>query len=182
MIVTTPSRTAGRANVAWAIGALCLALAQGPTAGAQERPMTAQAAIDRAEIQNLLERYYWNFGGGGESFTSFYTSDAELVLGKNSYKGSAGIESAYKSAGQNAPQLRGYSFNVLMSNPLILVHGDTATAQLIFTEVVIDKQGDAPRILTQGREFDHLVRQKGRWLISKRQVMSAADKPADWPK
>ena len=160
--------------------ALCLTLAQGPTAQAQE--MTARAAIDHAQIEDLLSRYYWNFGGGSESFTSFYTSDAELVLGPKTYKGTAGIESAYAGVPKDAPQRKSYSFNVLMSNPLIVVHGDTATAQLVFTEIVIDKQGDPPRILTQGREFDHLVRQNGEWLISKRQIMGAADKPADWPK
>ena len=162
--------------------ALCLTLASGPAAPAQAAPLTARSAIDRAEIENLLSRYYWNFGNSGsESFASFYTSDAELVLGKNTYKGTAGIESAYKGVPQDAPARKSYSFNVLMSNPLIVVHGDTATAQLVFTEIVIDKQGDPPRILTQGREFDHLVRQHGQWRISKRQIMGAADKPADWP-
>ena len=156
--------------------ALGLALVQAPAAAAQQ-------TADRAAIEDLLARYYWNFGNSGsESFASFYTPDAELVLGKTSYKGTAGIESAYKGVPTDAPQRRSYSFNVLPSNVLIALHGDTATAQLVFTEVVIDKQGDPPRILTQGREFDHLVKQKGQWRISKRQIMGAADKPADWPK
>ncbi len=173
-------------NGAKALGAaglaLFLTLAQAPAAGAQEAPLTAQAAIDHAMIEDLLAHYYWNFGGGSESFGAYYTKDAELVLGKNSYKGIEGIEGAYKAVPADTPQRKSYSFNVLMSNPLIVLHGRTATAQLVFTEVVVDKQGDAPRILIQGREFDHLVRQNGRWLISKRQIMGAADKPADWPK
>ena len=119
---------------------------------------------------------------GAESFASFYTSDAEMVLGKNSYKGAAGIEGAYKGVPKDAPQRTSYSLNILMNNPLIVVQGETATAQLVFTEIVVDKQGDPPRILTQGREFDHLAKQKGQWLISKRQIMGPADKPADWPK
>lgn len=160
--------------------ALALGLALAPAAHAQGGRMTAQAAIDHAQIEDLLGRYYWNFGGGSDSFTAFYTKDAELVLGKNSYKGLDGIAGAYAAVPADVPQKKSYSFNVLMSNPLIVMHGNTATAQLVFTEVVIDKQGDAPRILTQGREFDNLVRQNGRWLISKRQIMGAADKPADW--
>jgi hypothetical protein len=162
--------------------ALCLVLAHGPAAHAEDGQLTARTVIDRAEIEDLLSRYYWNFGGGGASFASFYTSDAELDLGKNSYKGSAGIEGAYKAVPSDTPQRRSYSFNVLPGNVLIAVHGDEATAQLVFTEVVIDKQGDPPRILTQGREFDNLVKQNGRWLIKRRQIMGAADKPADWPK
>jgi len=181
--MSTPSIGMRRGTRLGAVGiALGLMLAQGPAASAQEAPMTARSVIDRAQIEDLLARYYWNFGGGSESFTSFYTSDAELVLGPKSYKGTAGIESAYSGVPKDAPQRKSYSFNVLMSNPLVVLHGDTATAQLVFTEIVIDKQGDPPRILTQGREFDHLARQKGQWRISKRQIMGAADKPADWPK
>jgi hypothetical protein len=161
--------------------ALCLLLAQGAAAQAQER-MTAQGAIDHAQIEDLLNRYYWNFGGGGESFTAYYAPDAELVLGPKSYKGLKGIAEAYSSVPKDVPQRKSYSFNVLMSNPLIELHGNTATAQLVFTEIVIDKQGDPPRILTQGREFDHLAKANGKWLISRRQIMGAADKPADWPK
>ena len=161
--------------------ALCLTLAQGPAARAA--PLTARSAIDRAEIEDLLARYYWNFGNrGSEIFASFYAPDAELVLGPKSYKGAAGIESAYSGVPQDAPQRKAYSLNILMNNPLVVVHGDTATAQLVFTEIVVDKQGDPPRILTQGREFDHLVKQHGQWLISKRQIVGAADKPSDWPK
>ena len=158
-----------------------LMLAQAPPALAQAR-LTAQSAVDRAEIEDLLTRYYWNFGGGGESFGQFYTPDGEMVLGKNSYKGLAAIAGAYKAVPQDAPQRKSFSLNILMSNLLVEVHGGTATAQLVFTETVKDTQEAAPRILTQGREFDHLVKQNGRWLISKRQILGPADKPADWPK
>ena len=162
--------------------ALCLTLANGAAAPAQAAPLTARGAIDRAEIEDLLARYYWNFGKSGkESFASFYTPDAELVLGKTSFKGTAGIESAYSGVPKDAPQRTSYSLNILMSNPLITVHGDTATAHLVFTEIIVEKQGDPPKILTQGREFDHLKRQHGEWRIAKRQIVGAADKPADWP-
>ncbi len=161
--------------------ALCLVLAQGPAAQAQER-MTAQGAIDHAQIEDLLSRYYWNFGGDSENFGALYTKDAEMMLGPKSYKGIEAIKGAYTGMPKDIPQRKSYSFNVLMNNLLIGLHGDTATAQLVFTEIIIDKQGDAPRILTQGREFDHLAKVGGKWLISKRQIMGAADKPADWPK
>jgi hypothetical protein len=169
-------------GLAVSVAAAALALAQGGAATAQQARLNAQTVVDRAEIEDLLSRYYWNFGGSSENFANFYTPDAELVLGAKSYKGTAGIESAYKGVPADTPQRRSFSFNVLPSNVLISVHGDTAVAQLVFTEIVIDKQGDAPRILTQGREFDHLARYKGRWLISKRQIMGANAKPDDWPK
>ena len=177
----TKRMIAGKRLGALALG-FGLALASGRAAAAQETRLTPQALVDRAEIGDLLARYYWNFGGGTESFTSFYAPDAEMVLGRNSYKGAAAIEGAYKAVPADAPQRKSFSLNILPTNVLIVVHGGTATAQLVFTEVVVDKQGDAPRILTQGREFDHLVKLNGRWLISRRQILPSNGKPDDWPK
>jgi hypothetical protein len=161
------------------LAAVGIVLACGQAAGAQE--VTAKTVVDRAQIEDLLTRYYYNLGhGSAESFSNFYADDAELVLGKSSYKGKAGIEGAYKSAGENAPGRKAFSFNVSLSNPLIVVHGDTAKAQLIFTEIIIDTQGAAPRVLTQGREYDDLVKVGGKWRIKKRQILPGAQEPPGW--
>lgn len=173
----------GKARALGAAGAaLCLLLGNSGGARAQEA-VTAQTLVDRAEIQDLLTRYYYNFGpNSGTPFTSFYTPDAELDLGPKAYKGAAGIESAYKGASQGGggPSAKRFSFNVLLTNPLIVVHGDHATARLIFTEVVMDAEGAPPRLLTQGHEFDNLVKTNGRWLIQRRQITSAAAVPPGW--
>jgi hypothetical protein len=179
------NRTAGNpsmARQAMAVAGLALALAAGTPALAQT--VTAASLVDRAQVEDLLTRYYYNFGkAGGESFGTFYTDDAELSLGKTIYKGRAAIEGAYKGlANADIPQRKSFSFNVLMTNPLIVVHGTTATARLIFTEIVIDKQGDTPRVLTQGKEFDHLVKVGGSWRIARRQILGAEQgPPSDWP-
>ena len=73
-----------------------------------------------------------------------------------------------------------YSFNVTISNPLITVHGDTASSQLIFTEYLIQKQGDAPTIRTQGREYATFVQEHGHWRYRTRQIMGGMESPADW--
>ena len=161
---------------------LAAACASLPVVAQAQDAITARTLIDRAEINDLLMRYYNNFGAGGQSFASFYADDAELVLGTKSFKGKEGIESAYARPANAppTPQRNSFSFNVLPTNLLFVVHGDTATARLTFTEVVIDKQGDAPRILTQGREFDHFVKVKGQWRISKRQILGANQVPDGW--
>ena len=167
----------------WAVALTAAGLALGTPAPAFAQPVSASVLVDRAEIEDLLARYYYNFGkAGGESFGSFYTDDAEMILGKTSYKGRAAIEGAYKGlANADIPQRKSFAFNVLMTNPLIVVHGTTATARLIFTEVVVDKQGDAPRLLTQGKEFDNLVKIKGAWRITRRQILGADQgPPSDW--
>ena len=165
-----------------ALGAILgLTLALASAAAAQESPMSAETLVDRAQIEDLLTRYYYNLGhGAADSFSAFYADDAELVLGPNSYKGKDGIEGAYKAAGANAPGRKAFSFNVMLSNPLIVLHGNTATAQLIFTEIVIDLQGAPPRVLTQGREYDNLVKVDGHWRFKKRQITAGAQEPAGW--
>jgi len=161
--------------------AAALMLAQGGVASAQDSGITATTLVDRAQIEDLLTRYYYNLGhGGADSFGRFYTDDALFVLGGKTYQGKAGIESAYKSAGENSPSRNVFSFNVTLSNPLIVVHGNTATARLIFTETVIDKQGAPPRLIQQGREYDNLVKVGGQWRFAKRQILPGAQTPEGW--
>src|SRR5262249_25483367 len=121
--------------------AAALAFAQGPAVRAQEVTFTPQMVVDRAAIDDLLERYYANFGKAeGEAFGSFYADDAEFVLGDKTYKGREAIAGVYKgigSSGQN-PAANRFSFNVLLTNKVIAVHGDKATAQMIFTEVIME--------------------------------------------
>lgn len=166
------------------LGALacgCLAAGSGSAAWSQE--LTAQTLIDRAEIQDLVTRYYNNFGREkAESFADFYADDAELILGARSFKGREGILTAYGIApGQTPrPPRQSYSFIVTIGNPLIVVHGATATAQLVYTEYVIDKQGEAPRVTAQGKEYSKFVKVKGRWLYKTRQIAGGAELPDGW--
>ena len=150
-------------------------------ANAQGTGLTPQALADRAAIEDLLTRYYNNFGGGVESKVGeFYAPDGEMVLGGKSYKGIEAIKGAYSAVPADAPQRRSYALNILINNMLVLVHGNTATARLIFTETTTEKQGDQPKILIQGREFDWLTKRDGRWLILKREILGAKGVPEGW--
>jgi ketosteroid isomerase-like protein len=155
------------------------------TAHADEQ-ITAQTLVDRAQIEDLITRYYYNFGReDAQNFADFYAEDAELILGTRSYKGREGIESAYGRAPANENQDRParpprYSFNVTISNPLIVVHGDTATSQVIFTEYVIENQGDPLQVTTQGREYGTFVRTNDGWRYKTRQIVGGDDYPEGW--
>jgi ketosteroid isomerase-like protein len=157
----------------------CLAFLSAPAARAED--MTLTTLKDRAAIQDLITRYYYNFGKpNAESFADFYADDAELILGANHFKGKAGITEAYKRAGGNTSIDKAYSFNVTISNPLIVVHGGHATSELIFTDYLMQKQGDAPRIRTQGREYATFVKVKGQWRYKTRQIMGGTQPPEGW--
>lgn len=157
------------------------ALAIGASA-ANAQEVTVKTLVDRQQVEDLITRYYNNFGRpDGRSFASFYADDAELVLGANSYKGKEGIEGVYKAAAAApTPQRKSFSFNIVLSNVMVVVTGNTATARALFTEVVIENKGDAPKILTQGREFDTFVKVNGSWKFKRRQIMSAEATPPGW--
>lgn len=143
--------------------------------------ISARALSDRAQVQDLITRYYYNFGKPTRNhFADFYADDAELILGDNHYKGRAGIIQAYERAGANSPVSKAYSFNITISNPLVIVHGNTATAELIFTEYLMDKPDDAPHIRTQGREYSTFVKVKGVWRYKTRQIKGGTEPPDGW--
>jgi hypothetical protein len=184
------------ANIRSWVGALlvvgCFALTFTAAALAEEK-MTAKTLIDRQQILDLITRYYYNFGKENpESFADFYADDAVLILGTRRYEGKAGIMQAYGRSGgapagaarataaPPAPRPKRYSFNVTISNPLIVVHGNTATSQIIFTEYVQEKQGDPTKMTTQGKEYGTFVRVNGQWRYKTRQISGGSEPPADW--
>src|SRR6516162_10574762 len=132
-----------------ALGMCCVALASALTARAEDK-MTVQSLIDRQMILDQITRYYYNFGKAErQAEESFYAEDCELILGTRHYKGREGIKQAYNrapaappagavpaagaapaapSTPAAAPPRERTAFNVTIENPLIIVHGDTATS------------------------------------------------------
>jgi hypothetical protein len=181
------------------LGFCAIAFASAPAAQAQEK-MTAQMLIDRQLILDQITRYYYNFGKAErENQENFYAEDGELILGTRRYKGKEGIKQAYNRAPATppagaaapasaapapaaaaAPPRERTAFNVTIDNPLIIVHGDTATSQVIFTEYRQDKVGDPMKMTTQGKEYATWVKVKGQWLYKTRQIASGSNPPEGW--
>ena len=174
-----------------ALGLSCVALASAPAARAEDK-MTAQSLIDRQLILDQITRYYYNFGKvDRQSEESFYAEDGELILGTRHYKGKEGIKQAYNRAPAApaagaapavaaAPPRERTAFNVAIENPLIIVHGDTATSQVIFTEYRQEKVGDPMKFTTQGKEYATWVKVNGQWLYKTRQIASGSNPPEGW--
>jgi hypothetical protein len=167
-----------------AFSVACLALTI--SSGARAEEVTAATLVDRLQIQDLITRYYNNFGReNAENFADFYAPDAELILGERRFKGRDGIMEAYGRAPGQAPRPPPpprYSFIVAVDNPLIVVHGGdgTATAQLVYTEYVMEKQGDEVKVITQGKEYSTFAKVDGRWRYKTRQIVSGTTPPAGW--
>ena len=192
----------GQATVrAAALGLCVMALASAPAARAEDK-MTAQSLIDRQQILDQITRYYYNFGKAErQSEESFYAEDGELILGTRHYKGKEGIKQAYNRTPAAAPDgatpaagatpavaapaaapppRERTAFNVAIENPLIIVHGDTATSQVIFTEYRQEKLGDPMKFTTQGKEYATWVKVNGQWLYKTRQIASGSNPPEGW--
>src|SRR5215470_8032566 len=178
-----------------ALGLCCVALATTPATHAEDKT-TAQSLIDRQLILDQITRYYYNFGKAErQSEESFYAEDGELILGTRHYKGKEGIKQAYNRApaappagtaagtapaAAAAPPRERTAFNVAIENPLIVVHGDTATSQVIFTEYRQEKVGDPMKMTTQGKEYSTWVKVNGQWLYKTRQIASGSNPPEGW--
>jgi hypothetical protein len=190
-----------RVGVSAAMLGLCYAFASAPAVHAQDK-WTAQSLIDRQMILDQITRYYYNFGKAErQPEESFYAEDGELILGTRHYKGKEGIKSAYNrtpatppagaTAGAAAPAAGAappaaaaprerLAINVPIENPLIIVHGDTATSHVIFTEYRQEKAGDPMKFTTQGKEYATWVKVNGQWLYKTRQIASGSNPPEGW--
>jgi hypothetical protein len=169
---------------------LCVALAGVSAAQAQEM-MTAQTLIDRQMILDQITRYYFNFGRANKApEISFYTEDAVLILGNTRREGHAGIAQAYGGR-PTAPQAGGAApapprertpFNATVDNALIIVRGDTATSEVIFTEYRTQQVDGKPKLVftTQGKEFATWAKVKGKWLYKSRQITGDSNPPEGW--
>ena len=135
---------------------------------------------DRIAIEDMVTRYYGNFGkqDAAEDFGAFYTEDAVFDVNGIVSTGREAIEAFYTDTDDDAeaPAAQG-TFHMMISNPVIDVNGDTATAQFMWTGVMNSTIDGRPQLWEQGREYDLLVRQNGQWRIKKRTVIADSGLP-----
>ena len=138
------------------------------------------ALADRIAIEDMVTRYYGNFGkqDAAEDFGAFYTEDAVFDVNGIVSTGREAIEAFYVESGseEDAPAAQG-TFHMMISNPVIDVDGDTATARFMWTGVLNTGIQEPPQLLEQGREYDLLVKQDGEWRIRKRVVIADSGLP-----
>jgi len=160
-----------------ALAALALA---GCTANAADKTDPAtQALLDKMAITDVLGRYYSNFGGtASDAFDRYYTDDATFDVNGHVAHGKKEIEGIYAglAATGDSPASRG-TFHMLMTNPVIDLNGDTATATLLWTGILNTKVDAPPQFVEQGREYDRFVRKDGKWLLQKRVVIADSGLP-----
>jgi hypothetical protein len=154
---------------------------QVPPAIAEQPPMTVATLIDRAQIEDLLVNYYSHLGTGGGDFGDFYVADGILDVNGLVAKGQQAIKELYQQVRQGTPRRPG-TFRMLLTNPHIVVTGEAATADVIWTGVNSASVNSLPQIVEQGREHDELVKRDGRWYFKRRVITSDGGLPAMFEK
>lgn len=166
-------KTARKAGIP---AAACLAfLAVGAPANAAYPHIVTQATLlDRVEIEDLLQNFMWILESGSansENLPDLFTDDAVLTLNDQTTKGKQAIRDMIKKQG-NAPSPFKGAFHLVLSNYKIVIHGDTATDEALWTGVLNLDVKAPPRVVEQGRYTDELVKVGGHWLFKKRVVSS----------
>jgi len=172
--------TAG-ATLTLAFTAALLGFAEGSRGAAGDPAATLQSLVDRATIEDMLVDYYGQLGGRDQNLGHYYTEDGVLDVNGLIARGRKPIEGLYASIAQGSPRLKG-TFRMLLTNPKVVVQGNSATADVIWTGVISETVQSAPRFVEQGREHDELVKQSGRWYFSNRVITSDGGLPAMFQK
>jgi uncharacterized protein (TIGR02246 family) len=158
-----------------------LALAGCNVEAATDGGLTAeqQELLDKVAIADLLTRYYEGLGGSdAAAFNDFYTEDAVFDVNGIVAEGKEEIEAIYAGLGDSgeSPAAQG-TFHMVISNVVVDVEGDTATAKMLWTGIMNADLRGPPTFVEQGREYDRLVKQDGKWLIEKRVVVADSGLP-----
>jgi hypothetical protein len=143
---------------------------------ADDAAVALTALLDRAQIEDMLVDYYGQLGAGRHDFGAFYAEDGVLDVNGLIAQGRQGIEDIYKKLAAGAPGRKG-TFRMLLTNPKIVVHGDAATADVIWTGVNSESATATPQIVEQGREHDELVKLRGHWYFKRRVITSDGGLP-----
>jgi len=156
---------------------LALTLAS-PLAASAQSSLEARLKTfeDKAEIEQLLLDYgrhldARDFG----AYAALFARDGEWVGGFGTVAGPPGIKTFMEKAMPGANTARNYH---LLSNFVITVQGDTATAWSRWAFVVPNREGGGAAISQAGRYDDTLVRENGRWRFKRRVASNDTGGPA----
>jgi hypothetical protein len=143
------------------------------SAVAEQPATTLQTLLDKQQIQDMLVDYYSNLGKGKSDFGSYYVADGVINVNGLKGQGEAAIADVYKKIAAGTPKHPGI-FRMLLTNVIIVVNGNTAGADTLWTGLNSPNKADPPQFVEQGTEHDELVKVNGHWLFKLRVITSNA--------
>ena len=159
-------RSARVTGVIWVASILCLAPARAQHP-AQDQALAAriQRLDDIEEIRTVLLNYGRYLDARDfAAYSRLFAKDGEWVGGFGSVRGPAAIQAFME---KNIPGANKGNTYHLLSNFVVDVHGDTATAWSRWAYVT--PGADGKPVIAQGGHYDDtLVRENGRWKFQRR--------------
>jgi hypothetical protein len=143
------------------------------SAVAEQPATTLQTLLDKQQIQDMLVDYYTHLGKGGSDFGSYYLPDGVIDVNGLKGQGEAAITDVYKKIAAGTPKRPGI-FRMLLTNVSVVVTGNTATAETLWTGINSPTKAAPPQFVEQGTERDDLVKVNGHWLFKLRVITSNA--------
>ena len=181
------SRTESAFSRLLKISVACVLLVAGTSQPVFAEPpviTTQETLLDRIQIEDILLAYYYGFqSSDSHDWAAFYADDAVLDINGMRVEGKKEIQALYENYAEISPEenVPG-KVHVLMTNPRIIITGDTAVAHMIYTETINDTVYLAPRLIEQGREDTWFKKVDGRWLITKRYITQDGGLPPAYMK
>lgn len=148
---------------------------------AEQPATTLQTLLDKQSIQDMLVDYYAHLGANEKDFGAYYLPDGVIDVNGLKGQGEAAINDVYKKVAAGTPKRPG-TFRMLLTNVQIVINGNTATAQTLWTGINSPTKTAAPVFVEQGTERDDLVKLNGRWLFKLRIITSNAGMQAMFAK
>ncbi len=142
-------------------------------AAAEQPATTVQTLLDKQQIQDMLVDYYNHLGKGENNFGAYYLPDGTIDVNGLKGQGEAAITDVYKKVAAGTPKRAG-TFRMLLTNVSIVINGNTATAETLWTGINSPSKTAAPEFVEQGTERDDLVKVNGHWLFKLRVITSNA--------
>jgi len=164
-------------NFAWLVGAVLLST----TVWAATRATYDDGyARDRAEIEDLQSRYLFALDWQDpELYASTFTPDGVLVWAGGTVQGRAAIVEEMREAravdaraAAGVAPLRPARRRHFISNLVLRIDGDRATARAFWFEFNNDMRDRRPYLGAYGHYQDELRRTDGRWLFTRRQIFN----------
>lgn len=144
---------------------------------AEQPAATLQTLLDKQQIQDMLVDYYAHLGKGESDFGAYYLPDGVIDVNGLKGQGEAAIKDVYRKIGAGTVKKPGI-FRMLLTNVSIVVNGNTATAETLWTGTNSPTMSDPPQFVEQGTERDDLVKVNGHWLFKLRVITSNAGRQA----
>ncbi|MBI4521411.1 MAG: nuclear transport factor 2 family protein [Gemmatimonadetes bacterium] len=158
---------------------VALALVLSAAAPAAQSPGSLEARVKRLEDREQIAQLLVDYGRHLDSrdlaaYAALFAEEGEWAGGFGTVKGRRNIQAFMEKSLGTDPN-RGGSYHV-MSNFVITVKGDTATAWSRWTFIVPGERGAA--VSQAGRYDDTFIREKGAWKFQRRVASNDTAPPA----